>query len=278
MVNASVVVSHEITPTIKLLVQGGPSYIRSHQSPAMAVEVSRFRLAQDPSGSLFAAVFDGTPVTGCARVNGEIALLGCRQFAPIDPNDPRFFERVRVDFDPGASPSIEDQAGVTYFASAKLSKDLSKGQLFVEFVRKDDASSGLGVSTILSSLTAGADWRPVRRWRVAGYGNWNQRKSFAELSQSVVRGGQSVISTGVAGQFFAESNGLIPNVLPNEVDIRQFWAEASVTRWLSDRTSLWIRFRYLRQDSRNSLDPDRSVFENYIGSLSFKYEFEAYTF
>jgi hypothetical protein len=143
---------------------------------------------------------------------------------------------------------------VTYFASASLTKKFSRGRVWADYVRTEDASSGYGRSAIFDSVALNGWWNVDQRWRWRGVAGWRNRQFEVEV---VGPGGLSGVSKS---------------------EISDIWLETSLVRTINDRISLQFRFRYDRQLEGRADQTITTGWDNFTGAVTLRYEFKPFRF
>jgi hypothetical protein len=272
VVNANLVALFEPTPSLFIELSGGPAVIFTRRDAAGPQIVNRFFGADTPPGPVVGLyVTDPAAPRRCAEIRGEPVLLTCP--LALDPSfSGSFAERVAVTYDPGEAPTRADQDIVTGFATMEIRKEDSWGYVSARYFRGEDASAGIGATTIRDSVTLTWALQPLFGFDLRVRGNWNQRKTTGASDRVAVSAGPSpIISAG--GIPVAEANGLIDTGISSQVEITQYWADARATREIYDRLQLELGFRYLRQERIERPSALTTSFDNIVGSLMLRYEF-----
>jgi len=140
---------------------------------------------------------------------------------------------------------------ITYFASASLIKTLSRGKINLDWVRNEDASSGVGTSTLLNQVSLSAWWDTDQYWRVRGMFGWRNRQQESEPVSGVVN---------------------------LEREFTEVWFDTSAIRRLTENLDISFRFRYVRRLDDIVGTTIRPESENFTGAVTIRYEFEPYRF
>jgi len=271
--NVNLLLLYEPRPSWFVELAAGPAVIFTRQDELGPQVVSRYFGADSALGPIvrrFRTAPQPPPV--CATVFGQPVLATC----PVEPFlafPGSIAEQVVVTFDPGGQTTTADQDLVTGFVTAELRKEDSWGYASLVYFRGEDASAGIGTTTVRDSVTATFFVRPFWRLDVRLRGNWNRRKATGSTNRFAVRAGPTAILSP-SGDPVAEANGLIDTGVRTETEINQYWADLLVSREvLIDR--LWVEagFRYLRQERVERPGDTTTSFDNYVGSLMVRYEF-----
>ncbi len=226
-------------------------------------------------GGAFVSAF-----VNCASIEGDRVVLENRC------GDPNFFVpegTAAFDQVTGSSNTVERAEGASDTTFALLGEvELTRRwtSTFTTragYVRRQSAASGLGGTTILDVVNLSADWTPFERWEFNLRGDWSQRQSVAESTQSLpeavevpqLAGGLD-FGTPVA----AYSGGRISRTTDNEVDTQRWGIGARIGHRLARRTRLSLRFTYDKQSSKSRTSGTTSDFENYTAILGVRHEFE----
>jgi hypothetical protein len=271
VLNANLILRMRPTPSTSLDFKIGPAGIFVREPPPGPIATERFNGAESDLGTLGALYRVGTGTSRCGEFMGQPVLSECPlTVAPALTG--RLDERVVVDYDDAARPAGNDINGATFFMAAELRKEDSWGHASLEFVRTEDASAGSGFTTIRNSLTGSALYEYDEHWSFRSRINWNRRTSEGRVLAPVVRAGESEVPVGFGGLFYAEANGLIPNETESKVD--QWWFDLLATRELTDHLQIEMMFRYQWQRTAASLGVPERTFDNLLGSLMIRYEFD----
>jgi hypothetical protein len=248
-------------------VRVGPAWIRTSQPGGGTASVPLYRAAT-ASGQTLGAAYDVT----CIGPSGRFEIDRC-PVIPAAALEDFVGEETIVGFAPGDEPAAIDDSGITAFAVATLTKTESWGVIEAEYFRREDAAAGSGSTTVRDSFTGTIAFRPGWGLDVQARANWNRREATSDVNRSIIEAGPSTIATG-DGRFFAESIALIPNVVTDDFEIKQVWADLIVGRTVFvDALRFEGRFRYLRQERPDQ--PIVGTFESFAGEVRLIYEFTA---
>ncbi|MBW2385352.1 MAG: hypothetical protein JRG92_17095, partial [Deltaproteobacteria bacterium] len=140
---------------------------------------------------------------------------------------------------------------LTYFASASLTKHLSRGRVSADWIRNEDASSGVGSSTLLNQVSMSGVWNTDQYWRWRGLVGWRNRKQEREP--------------------FAGST--LPTL---QREFTEVWLDTSFIRTINERVDIRFRFRYEHRLEAFVDGADRPETSRFIGAVTIRYEFEPY--
>jgi hypothetical protein len=272
VVEPNVVLTYEPIETLVFDFKVGPAWIRTEQSGGGDATVSLYRAATSPtSGETFGAVFD----PACIGSSGAEEIDRCPIISAPALAD-FVGQTTTVGFQPGQRPADIDDSGVTAFATASVTKTESWGLIAAEYFRREDAAAGSGSTTVRDSVTGRIAFHPGWGLDVETRANWNRRKATSDVNRSIVEAGPSTIATG-DGRFFAESVALIPNVVTDDFEIKQIWADVTIGRTVFiDPLRLEGRFRYLKQKRPDQ--PIVGTFQSYAGEIRLIYTFTAFEY
>jgi hypothetical protein len=269
--NANVLLLYEPTPSWFLELSAGPAVIFTRQDPLGPQVVSRWSGVDLPDLEPIVRRYRVDPLSppACTLLGGQPLLSTC----PVTsfPGFVGIGEQVVVGFDPGTQTTSADQDLVTGFVTAEIRKEDSWGLVSLAYFRGEDASAGIGTTTVRDSVTATVIVRPFWQVEVRMRGNWNRREATGATNRFAVRAGPSTI-VAPTGDFVAEANGLIDTGLRTETEITQYWADLLATREIVDRLWIDLGFRYLKQERVERPGGTATEFDNYIGSLTVRYE------
>ena len=267
--NANLILLWEPTPSFFVEVEAGPAVVVTRQDPPGPEVVGRYSGADTVFGPVV-ALFDTTSPAACTLLNGQPLLSTCPvQLVPGFPGS--FAEQVVVDYDPGTAPRRSDEEVYTAFADIELRKEDHWGFASVGYFRREDASAGIGTTTVRDSVTLTIQSTPFWQVDLRVRGNWNRRVATGATDRFAVRAGPSTI-LAPGGTPVAEANGLIDTGIRVETEITQYWADLLVTREVFERTWLELGFRYLNQQ-RIERPGATTEFDDLVGSLMVRYEF-----
>jgi hypothetical protein len=269
--NANLLVLYEPAPSWFIELSAGPAAIFTRQDELGPQVVDRwFGVPTDQGDVIRRFQTDPTQGGACASINGQPVLVTCPiAIYPGFPGD--ITEQVVVTFDPGTQTTTSDQDLVTGFVNAELRKEDSWGYASLVYFRSEDASAGIGTTTVRDSITATIFTRPFAFFDLRIRANWNRRQATGASNQFTVRAGASTIISP-DGDPVAQANGLIDTGLQTETEINQYWADVVATREVYDRLWIDLGFRFLHQDRLDQPLGDTRRFDNYVGSLMMRYE------
>lgn len=270
VLNPNFVMGIEPIETLLVELSVGPAFVHTKQPGGGDASVPRYR-GGTVDGTTFGAVFDAA----CIGASG-LPELGACSLIVAPALEGLLDENVTVGFQPGQTPAAVDEQLVTAFAQATVTKTEDWGYVEAEYFRREDAAAGNGSTTIRDSVTGRVVVHPGFRFDVQMRVNFNRRRATSDVNVAIVEAGQSTVSTG-DGRFFAQSVGLIPNVVSGDVEIKQIWADVTVGRPIFlDALRLEGRFQYLQQ--RRPDQPIVGTFDNFFGEVRLIYRFTAFEY
>jgi len=270
--NANLLLLYEPTPSLFFEFSVGPAVVFTRQDDPGPQLVNRFVGADTVIGPV-AAVYQTNPAlaTSCTSVGGQFVLDSCPlRFVPGFTGS--FSQQVYVGFDPGGAPSQNDQNVFTGFANLEVRWEDSWGTASLGYFRGEDASAGIGTTTIRDSVTAVIQIQTFWSIDLRVRGNWNQRQATGATNQFTTRAGPSTFPAP-GGLFVAQANGLIDTGVATETDITQYWADVLATREVYERVWLELGFRYLNQERVDKPGSVTTSFDNIVGSVMVRYMF-----
>jgi hypothetical protein len=279
--NANLTALYEPLPSLFIELSAGPAVVFTREDDPAPQLVNRFLGADVPIGPIavpFVALYQTDPAipTSCASVGGQFILSTC-PVRPVPGFGGSFSEQVFVNFDPSTAAELGDQTVLTGFAEAEIRWEDSWGIASIGYFRGEDASAGIGTTTIRDSVTAAIEFETYWQVDVRVRGNWNQRQATGATNQFTTRAGPSPFQT-VSGLFVAEANGLIYTGVATETDITQYWADLRAGKEVYDRLFVELGFRYLKQERIDRPGSFTTSFDNLVGSLMVRYMFEPIEF
>jgi hypothetical protein len=267
--------------------------ILSDQDPMTAVFARRFEAALSPDGNPIGRISptDSTLGLGCQQFSGRPALLGC-PFTQVDPSvepatasvlDGRLQESVLVDFRPGERPGSESAEKLTYFMTLSATRSSENGSANFSYQRQEQGSGGEAASTIRDSLAFRLSFSPDEFWNLVANGGWSRNRSSSTLAFRVVEAGPSGLfsdpdpNTGNRYEL-AEATRLIPGESTRVSNQDQVWAQISAYRRIDSRLSVTAVFRYEKWLELTVNGLESALYDDFIGSVSVRYEFDPYVF
>jgi hypothetical protein len=288
VVNSNLVIQYQITPTVRFEASGGPAGVFTEQGVPNSQWVNRwdgFEFNQfgapGPFGRAWSVLV--SPVTVCAASVGVPVLRFCPASAVAPVLTGNLGEQILIALDPGQTVFGQSRSDLTYFVNFGLTKKYSRGLLNASFIRNEDAGSGLGTTTILNSVSGSVQYSFSDFWRLDMHGVYTKRTSVSQLPFTDVSAVPAVDSnnapiTDGSGNQLAQAGYIIARTGISNLDQNVGIVEARLTRRLTERSSLQFLFTYYNQSQENQGTFTGSQFENYVGGISFIYEFDPYKF
>ena len=145
------------------------------------------------------------------------------------------------------------------------------------YTRSEAGATSLGSSTISDHAMFETVWNPTRRWDLKVRGDWLQRKSATDTSNTFV-----VIGTDmppIAGAMdIVSSTGLVANTIDDSVDTEYWRASGRAAYRTSRRSTITLRVSYQHQDTHRASSRNNSTFENVLVILGFRYDLDPFHF
>ncbi len=145
------------------------------------------------------------------------------------------------------------------------------------YTRSDAGATSLGSSTVSDHVTVETIWTPTRRWDLSVRGDWLQRKSATDTSNTFV-----VIDTDmppVAGAMnIVSSTGLVAETFNDSVDTEYWRVSGRAAYRTSRRSTVTLRASYQHQDTNRGASRGSSSFENVLVILGFRYDLDPFHF
>jgi hypothetical protein len=182
--------------------------------------------------------------------------------------------RVNLNFVSGNSG--ESETRVTAFGEAGISH-----QWFPElssrasYTRSDSGATSLGSSTISDRVMVQTTWTPTRRWDLQVRGDWLQRKSANDITNTYVV---------IAGTDFGFANNVITSTAlvtgtTNESVDTEYWrVSGRIAYRTSRRSTVSLRASYQDQDTTRGNTRTNSSFKNVLVFLGFRYDLDPFHF
>ena len=165
---------------------------------------------------------------------------------------------------------------VTAFGEASISHhwfpELSSR---ASYIRSDSGVTSLGSSTVSDHALLETVWTPTRRWDLQVRGDWLQRKSANDITNTFV-----VIAdpgTNFAGfvNDVVTSESLVASKTNDAVDTEYWRVSGRAAYRTSRRSTVSLRASYQHQDTDRGSSRSNSSFENVIVILGFRYDLDS---
>ncbi len=282
-INPNLLLSVDVTDTISLVLNGGPSALVSQQKRPTTLTVSRWLPAVDPAGNLYGRPWTATSPTDCQNsATTPFTALALCPFNGVTSNGAlanRFDETVTLGFLPGQSFGGDRNTETTYFIYTSLTKSWARSSASVSYQRTEDAGGGRGQSTVYDVVTARARWNASEYWDILVTASWTRREGTAEQEQAIASA--QLNTDGVVddlGNPLAEAAGLWISPFRNELSVTQYQAVARATRRLTRKMSISGEFRYYNQSDNSLFGSGAGAFDIFNGLVTFRYEFDSFRF
>jgi hypothetical protein len=165
---------------------------------------------------------------------------------------------------------------VTAFAEVSISHNwFSELSSRASYIRSDAGATSLGSSTISDHVTVETTWNPTRRWDLKVRGDWLQRESANDISNThlVIAG----TDFGFANQVIT-STALVTGTTNDSVDTEYWRVSGRAAYRTSRRSTVTLRASYQHQDTHRSSSRNNSSFENVLVILGFRYDLDPFHF
>jgi hypothetical protein len=167
---------------------------------------------------------------------------------------------------------------VTVFSEVSISHHwLPELSSRASYDRSDAGATSLGSSTIVDHVLFETIWEPTRRWDLSVRGDWLQRKSATDTSNTFV-----VIDTDmppIAGATnIVSSTGLVADTFDDAVDTEYWRVSGRAAYRTSRRSTVSLRASYQHQDTDRGSTRGNSSFENVLVILGFRYDLDPFHF
>jgi hypothetical protein len=151
----------------------------------------------------------------------------------------------------------------------------------VSYSRSDFAASSLGASTIADRVTVSNVWTPARRWDFRVRGDWLQRKSSNEISQTfgAIEGDPTLPGLpGLDIDSIVMSTGLVSSKFDDSIDTTYWSVSGRAAYRVSRRGTVSLRATYQYQDTDRAASTTNSTFKNVLVILGFRYDLDPFHF
>jgi hypothetical protein len=187
-----------------------------------------------------------------------------------------------LDGDDGSS----DDTRLTVFGEVTLTHHwLPELESSVSYSRSDYTASSLGSSTIADRVTIVNIWTPARRWDFRIRGDWLQRKSANEISQTFqaidgddTLSGLPVGPCGACIESIVMSEGLVARKFDDSIDTTYWSVSGRAAYRVSRRGTISLRVTYQHQDTNRAASTTNSTFENVLAIVGFRYDLDPFHF
>ncbi len=171
--------------------------------------------------------------------------------------------------------SGESDTQITVFGEASISHrwfpELSSR---ASYTRSSSAATSLGSSAIADRVLVETVWTPTRRWDLRVTGNWVQRKSPNNISNTHL----VIDGTDVGGFDVITSTALVTSTTNNVVDTEYWRVSGRAAYRTSRRGTVSLRVGYQHQDTDRGSTRTNATFENVLVILGFRYDFDPFHF
>ena len=177
----------------------------------------------------------------------------------------------------GNSGGLSDTE-VTAFGEVSISHHWFSGlSSRASYTRSDSGATSLGSSTVSDHATVETIWNPTRRWDLKVRGDWLQRKSATNTSNTFV-----VIDTDmppIAGAVgVVSSTGLVADNFDDSVDVDYWRVSGRAAYRTSRRSTVTLRASYQHQDTHRGSTRNNSSFDSVLVILGFRYDLDPFHF
>jgi len=183
-------------------------------------------------------------------------------------------------FPPGQDPGSTDGSSLTYFGEVSLThRWLPNLSSSLAYSRSDSSASSLGSSTIADNFSFTTSWEPTRRLDFDLRAEWLKRTSANELTNTFVGRDTGFLFEGGAEFAVVDTPGtLVSEATDRSVDTTYYSVSGRVAYRVARRMTLLARVTFQKQDTKRETTTDNSSFNDVIGFLGFRYDFEPFRF
>jgi hypothetical protein len=165
---------------------------------------------------------------------------------------------------------------VTAFGEVSLSHhwfpELSSS---ASYIRSDSGATSLGSSTILDRVTVKTTWTPTRRWDLQVRGDWLQRKSSNDISNTYL----VIDGTNLGASNLVTTSTALTTSTTNEAVDTEYWrVSGRIAYRTSRRSTVTLRASYHDQDTDRATTRTNSSFKNVLVFLGFRYDLDPFHF
>jgi len=186
--------------------------------------------------------------------------------------------RVNLDFVSGDGGGSDTR--VTAFGEFSISHHwFAELSSRASFTRSDSAVNSLGSSTVSNHAMLETAWTPTRRWDLQVRGDWLQRKSATDSSNTFVVIGTDTNIGGLGPHSpIISSTGLIANTFKQTVDTEYWRVSGRAAYRTSRRSTVSLRASYQHQETDRGASRGNATFENVLVILGFRYDLDPFHF
>lgn len=170
----------------------------------------------------------------------------------------------------------ESDTRVTAFGEVSISHHwFSELSSRASYTRSDSGATSLGSSTVSDHAMVETVWNPTRRWDLKVRGDWLQRKSASDISNTHL-----VIAAtdfGFPNQVIT-STALVTGTTNDSVDTEYWRVTGRAAYRTSRRSTVTLRAHYQHQDTDRGSSRSNSSFENVLVILGFRYDLDPFHF
>jgi hypothetical protein len=272
-------------------IRAGPALIHSNQQAASNTvpdqEPIPFTVTgTDGSGNpteISVSAFNGCPVQAGNTALFDNAGSICPQILVSDPGViADITSRPEIDFVylSGQMPESVKDTRITYFASAGITKRWTPTIVSsLNYVRQDDAASGIDGGATLDAVTLSTSWRISDRWDAAVRADWTLRESATNGARVFV----SAFSENVPGIPIPVASAcpagppcatLFEDESPDSLDTQRWGAAARIAYRLTKNTVTSLQYAYNKQSSNGDTVGVSSDFDDHLVTFTVQYNFE----
>jgi hypothetical protein len=229
---------------------------------------------------------DGTPVFSASNCGFNVVIDSVGTYAATVTDITGAVPFAPV-FSDGSNGSNNDTR-VTLFGEVSLTHHwLPELESRVSYSRSDYSASSLGSSTIADRVTVINVWTPARRWDFSVRGDWLQRKSSNETSQTfqAIVGDDMLTDLPVCGggpcsaiESIIENESLISKKFDDSIDTEYWSVSGRAAYRVSRRGTVSLRVTYQHQDTNRAASRTNSTFENVLAIVGFRYDLDPFHF
>lgn len=185
---------------------------------------------------------------------------------------------VTLMFPPGTDPGQTDDSTITFFGSVGITHQwLSNLKSSLNYTRTDSGASSLGSATIADQVTFLTGWQPMNKLDIALRGDWVKRKSINEVTNSF-REIEGIFVPGRMGPTIAYTGDLVTQTSDRSVDTMYWSISGRAAYRLTRQLTVTGRVTYQNQDTKRASTTSNSTFQNVIGFIGVRYDFDPFRF
>lgn len=286
-VNAYAQWSWAISSTMGLSVRVGPAYLHSEQDPAPARFVAPIPFQSalyDPGTGQAVPAVVVYELSSCPTAPSGAQYIPAEGCGTVFANPP-----ITQTANPGDYAAVVGQTPISLVSAGNVDDTDDTVDVFAQieliqnwtpqltsrfgYERSQGAASGLGGTVIRDSVTASLDWRFRQRWDFSASGAWVNRESLADVNEFFALAGPAGLPSGLAAAAYTGIQEVLATSR-QRVETEMWSVSARMSHRLFRKTHVFAQATYTDQDSKAGTLGSGSDFEDWLGIVGVRHEFE----